>query len=164
MTVDRFARAKFLTRQRFSLVSIIAVLAAMVSTVLIGPSAAMASDRQAPDRLSAPKAAVAAAPATAQRGPATSAAVRVRAAECGGPLAFGQIVACPSITGDEQHVYTVTTRRNADTLFTQRSDGSGDSITAAITAPNGDFVCGFGGFAGTCQLGAAGTYTITVRL
>ena len=84
--------------------------------------------------------------------------------ECGGALAFGEIAICPSITGDREDVFTVTTTKNNDKLFTMLTRGSGDFPGATVTAPNGSSVCFISVDAGTCQLGAARTYTITVSL
>ncbi|GAA2355091.1 hypothetical protein Cme02nite_69040 [Catellatospora methionotrophica] len=83
---------------------------------------------------------------------------------CGGPLALGQIVVCPSISGDEKHVYTVTVTKKSDTLYTTRTRGSGTWLEGTIAAPNGDLICALYTDSGTCQLGRAGTYTITVQV
>lgn len=85
-------------------------------------------------------------------------------AECGGALAFGQIAACASTTGDRRDTYTITTTLNNDKLFTMLTANSGASVSAEVTAPDGAHVCYFHGRAGNCQLGAAQVYTIAVEL
>jgi hypothetical protein len=84
---------------------------------------------------------------------------------CGGVLAFGQIAACSSITGTEQHVYTVTSTVASDILATQFTRGSEfTSFSVGVTGPDGAGACSIFPMTGTCQLGAAGTYTVTVSL
>ncbi|GAA4706283.1 hypothetical protein [Phytohabitans rumicis] len=87
-----------------------------------------------------------------------------QADDCGGALPFGQIVTCSAITDDQQHVFTVTTRRDSDTLYARLIDGSGDPLSAPLTGPDGEIVCRADDYASACQVGAAGTYTITVSL
>jgi hypothetical protein len=87
------------------------------------------------------------------------------AAACGGTLTFGQIVSCPSIGVDEEHRYTITTTRPSDILFGRLASGSGLPPNGRVTAPNGDYVCFVDSIVSSgCQLGAAGTYTLTVSL
>jgi hypothetical protein len=88
-----------------------------------------------------------------------------QADDCGGPLSFGEIVACSSITDKQQHAFTVTTHEDADVLYAKLHHTSGDGIVGTVTAPDGEGVCGFGpSYVESCQLGTAGTYTITVSL
>ncbi len=100
------------------------------------------------------------APAVAPAAPARPAAPT----GCGGPLAFGKIVACPSITGDRRDAYTVTTTKDNDKLFTMLTRGSGDWSGGEVTGSDGAHVCFITVDAGTCQLKAAGRYTVTVSL
>lgn len=93
-------------------------------------------------------------------GPAPAQAAADRTA-CEGPLAFGEVVACPSISGDEPDVFTVTTTRADDTLRTMLTYG-GESVSAEVTRANGDHVCFFWVYPSTCQLGPKGTYTISM--
>lgn len=114
--------------------------------------------------LAAPPAALAAQPgpatADAEASPAsTGAAVQA----CGGALAFGRVVTCPSIAEEEEQVFTVTTRSDSDTLFITRTRGSGGYVNASVTAPDGAYLCSVSDTT-ECQLGAAGTYSITVSL
>lgn len=88
-----------------------------------------------------------------------------QADDCGGPLSFGEIVACSSITDEQQHAFTVTTQEDADVLYAKLRHTSGDGIGGTVTAPDGERVCGLiPAYVDTCQLGTAGTYTITVAL
>lgn len=87
---------------------------------------------------------------------------------CGGTLTFGVIYSCPSITGDRQDVFTVTTTTDDDTLYgtfieTQNNDVD-DYAGAMVYDADGNYLCYYAFYPGTCQLGAAGTYTVIVAL
>ncbi|MCP2327527.1 hypothetical protein HDA40_006034 [Hamadaea flava] len=51
-----------------------------------------------------------------------------------------------------------------DTLYTLLGRSSGDGVSASIADSHGTVVCGVSTDAGSCQLGAAGLYTLTVWL
>ncbi len=86
------------------------------------------------------------------------------AAACGGELAFGEIAVCPSITGERRDVFTITTTKRNDRLFTMLTRGSGDFAGATVTGSGDAPICFLTVDAGTCDLRAARTYTITVSL
>lgn len=156
----------------------LAVLAtglAVAASVLIGPGGAYA----APTPSAPPQPSAAPAPSPSPIGstapstppspsgspsaqPTASPTVAPAASCGGGALAFGQIVHCPAINGADKHVYTFTTTRKSDTVYTVLTRGSGDLIVGGISGPGG-IGCGIS-YAGSCQLGRAGTYTITVEL
>ncbi|GIJ43416.1 hypothetical protein Val02_03020 [Virgisporangium aliadipatigenens] len=78
---------------------------------------------------------------------------------CGGPVAFGRVLLCPTISGTEQHLYTITTTRDDDTLdfafigeFGLRAELRGANGTCDPLDTD------------TCRTGAAGVYTLTVSL
>ncbi|MER7891976.1 hypothetical protein ABTX15_19360 [Micromonospora sp. NPDC094482] len=84
---------------------------------------------------------------------------------CGGKLAFGKVETCRSIVDRQEHKWTVTSTADQDVLVTQLGRGSGEfSVGASVTDAAGQHVCRFSNDSGSCQLGAAGTYTITVTL
>jgi hypothetical protein len=83
------------------------------------------------------------------------------AADCAGALAFGEIAACPQITGGETHVYTITTTKPNDKLFLKLA---GQNASAQLLQPNGTSICHFGSYVATCATGPARTYTIEVTL
>jgi hypothetical protein len=90
-------------------------------------------------------------------------------AGCGGvAMKFGKIYSCPSLTGDRQDIFTVTTTVDGDTLygtFDQDSNGADlDYASAAVYDADGNYLCYFADYPGTCELGAAGTYTVKVEL
>lgn len=89
-------------------------------------------------------------------------------AGCGGVMKFGKVYSCASLSGDRQDTFTVTTTVDDDTLygtFTQDSNGENlDYAAAAIYDADGNYLCYFADYPGTCQLGAAGTYAVTVSL
>lgn len=172
-------------RRRFSPLAIIAVLATMASTVLIGPGvataagpvpgpsgtvpAATASRSASPKTSEAPAPAKAPSPATsigASGSPTKSAASDNSFASggCSGKLGFGKIKACPSILDEEENAWTVTSTVDSDTLLAKLTQVSGDGIGGRVTDRNGDYVCYLGPYPNQCQLGAAGTYTVTVSL
>jgi hypothetical protein len=153
MTVGRSAWSRLSTRRGRLLAVILAAVAA--STFASVPAVA------AP-RPQAPAAVEVAAPPSAKPAVVTQPAVRVDM--CGGALPFGQIAVCSSITGTEQHVYTLTVTQASDILATQLTRGSGELPASMITGPDGGVACRPVGQASTCELGAAGTYTITVFL
>jgi hypothetical protein len=99
---------------------------------------------------------------------AAKATAAAGAAGCGGVMRFGKIYSCPSITGDRQDTFTVTTTADGDTLygtFTQDSNGENlDYASAAVYDADGNYLCYFANYPGTCQLGAAGTYRAVVSL
>lgn len=194
MRVTRPVCSNLRSRQGFSLLALIAAAATLVSVILVGPGVAMASALPVPDQTPATQTATAdpsgspsssessspltspapsespsasgtpAKSAGSSRSTGSSESPSGRSSGCGGKLAFGEIVVCPSISGDEQHVYTVTSTVDSDTLITQLTRGSGDYLSGWVTTSDGEFVCPLTLDAGTCQLGAAGTYTITVSL
>ncbi|GIF66324.1 hypothetical protein Ais01nite_43590 [Asanoa ishikariensis] len=103
-------------------------------------------------------------PSTASATPsATSAPARATFADCGVLLTFGKIVECPSVEAGETHVYAVTTTRRDDTLVVTSAYVSGEYVSGEITNSTGHRACSFSSGGTTkCQLGAAGTYTITI--
>ncbi|MEV4754098.1 hypothetical protein AB0J86_03145 [Micromonospora sp. NPDC049559] len=107
-----------------------------------------------------------AAPSPAAKAPVSASKVAPEGAqaECGGPLTFGQSVTCPSISGAERHVYTVTSTTDSDKLYSRQTAGSGASITVELTDSDGERVCFLYNGTDGCQLGVAGAYTATVRL
>jgi hypothetical protein len=84
--------------------------------------------------------------------------------KCGGRLSFGEIAACSSIADEQQHVFTITTRQDADTIYPRLTTPDGDSVSAGISGPDGVHVCAAHTYATPCRLGAAGKYTITVSM
>jgi hypothetical protein len=96
------------------------------------------------------------------------AAVAAAPAGCGGAMKFGEVYRCSSISGDRQDTFTVTTTAGNDVLygtFTQVSNGADtDYAGAMVFDADGNYLCYFANYPGTCQLGAAGTYTVTVSL
>ncbi|HEU5107544.1 MAG TPA: hypothetical protein VFT95_03125 [Micromonosporaceae bacterium] len=97
-------------------------------------------------------------------GSASAAPAEAAADRCSGPLNFGRTVTCASIRAGDQHVYTVTTTEDSDRLFTQLTRGSGAFARGRVTAADGSDVCFVNVDAGACDLGPAGTYTITVSV
>ncbi len=83
---------------------------------------------------------------------------------CGGTLAFGQIVSCPSISGDREDVYFFATTKANDVAYTMLTRGSGGSLQARIYGPTGQQVCVILTDADDCQLAGAGTYKAVVFL
>ncbi|MGC4747884.1 hypothetical protein ACLQ28_19835 [Micromonospora sp. DT201] len=98
----------------------------------------------------------------ATKTPSTTGAAKV--AGCGGKLTFGTVVTCPSIVDEQKNVWKVTTKADSDTLITQLSRGTGLSVSARVTDGAGTEFCYFGSDTGSCELGPAGTYTVTVTL
>ncbi|MEU4773802.1 hypothetical protein [Micromonospora sp. NPDC023644] len=83
---------------------------------------------------------------------------------CGGELTFGEVESCPAIVDEQENVWTVRSTVDWDILIGRLSQVSGDGVGARVTDPNGTYVCYLSSYAGDCQLGAAGTYTITASL
>ncbi|KWV31594.1 hypothetical protein [Micromonospora rifamycinica] len=83
---------------------------------------------------------------------------------CGGVLPLGTVVTCAAIVDTQQHRWTVTTPADQDILVTQLTRGSGDHAQGWVTDSAGAHVCWFGVDSDSCQLGPAGTYTVTVKL
>ncbi|TDC33578.1 hypothetical protein [Micromonospora sp. KC213] len=83
---------------------------------------------------------------------------------CAGPLRFGEVKSCPSIRAAQEHVWTVTSAVDQDTLLARLDRVSGDSVGARVTDSAGDTVCFLGPYLDECRLGAAGTYLVTVSL
>ena len=83
---------------------------------------------------------------------------------CGGTLAFGQIVSCPSISGDREDVYFFATTKANDVAYTMLTRGSGGGLQARIYRPTGQQVCIILTDADDCQLAGAGTYKAVVFL
>ncbi|MDG4790298.1 hypothetical protein O7626_30995 [Micromonospora sp. WMMD1102] len=129
--------------------------AAQATTPTPGAAASPTASAAAPSPVAATPTPVAVTPAKA--------APKAGAEPCGGSLPFGQIVTCPSISGDERHLYTVTTQRNGDVLYATFHEGDGEPVHAAVTAPDGTHAC-YLWSSSQCQLGAVGTYTITVTV
>jgi hypothetical protein len=102
--------------------------------------------------------------ATTAGPPSAAMAATAAVAECGGTLAFGEIAVCPSITDDRRDTFTVTTTKPDDKLYTMLGRSSGDSVQVTVNGPDGAQVCFIRTDADSCQLGAAGKYTITVSL
>jgi hypothetical protein len=172
MTVVRAVRWRRSGGRSRVLVAALAALTA-ASTLASAPSAAATRERvtshpQAPvgtAHAGSSQQAVAADAATPMRAaPAVVTQLTTRVDMCGGALPFGQVAVCSAISGTEQHVYTVSSTVDSDILATQLTRGSGQLPSASITGPDGMRVCGIFLQTGTCQLGAAGTYTITVSL
>ncbi|MEV4491764.1 hypothetical protein AB0K04_16810 [Micromonospora coxensis] len=86
---------------------------------------------------------------------------------CGGALALGTVRTCASIVDQQEHRWTVTTTADRDVLLTQLGRSSGldmYSVGGRLTDAAGQEICRIGIDAGSCRLGPAGTYTITVKL
>jgi hypothetical protein len=156
MNIDRFART---LRPRLFL-----TLALVVSSLAVLPTAA--SSANSPAEAATNPAEAATNPAEAVNSQAEAATNPAEAAnvesDCGGRLHFGEFFACPSISGEERHVYTVVTRRDADQLFIQLQ-ASGDFISAQLTGPDEVF-CAVVPRMNVCEVGAAGRYRIVVEL
>ncbi|MER7166364.1 hypothetical protein ABT336_09905 [Micromonospora sp. NPDC000207] len=103
-------------------------------------------------------------PATAAPEPAAPEPAAAAAVSCGGPLTFGAVEECPAIVGGQEHVFTVTTTVDHDTLVTKLTRGDGTFARGYVTDSADESVCSINIDAGECQLGPAGTYTVTVRL
>lgn len=97
------------------------------------------------------------APSTASAAPSAAAQTA-----CHGTLTFGRIVTCPSIVDAARQVYHFTSTVDHDLLRTDLSQGTGVGVGGVVTTPDGTFVCPVFNNPNTCQLAAAGTYTLTV--
>jgi hypothetical protein len=90
------------------------------------------------------------------------------AAGCGGVVTFGKIETCSTLAGKRQDVFTVTTTVDNDVLYgtlTQTDNGdTGDTASATVWDADSNYLCYFVFYPGTCELGAAGTYTVRVSL
>jgi hypothetical protein len=87
--------------------------------------------------------------------------------KCGGRLTFGDVANCTSITGTHPDVFTVVTTVDGDSLFTMLRDSAGSGggfVSGGITNSAGVLVCSVPARASRCRLGAAGRYTVTLRL
>ncbi|WP_143133967.1 hypothetical protein [Actinoplanes philippinensis] len=87
---------------------------------------------------------------------------------CGGVARFGKIYHCSSLSGSRQDTFTVTTSVSGDVLYgtvteTANNDVT-DSVSAMVYDAEGNYLCYYGTYPGSCELGAAGTYTIVVAL
>lgn len=100
--------------------------------------------------------------------PRSGAAVTTAADGCGGVAALGKIYSCASLSGDRQDVFTVTTTVDDDILLgtlTQTSNNDEtDSAGASVYDADGNYLCYYASYPGSCRLGAAGTYTVAVTL
>ncbi|MEV4283682.1 hypothetical protein [Actinoplanes xinjiangensis] len=81
---------------------------------------------------------------------------------------FGEIYSCSSLSGSRQDVFTVTTTVDGDVLYgtvteTANNDET-DSVGAMLYDAEGNYICYYGSYPGSCELGAAGTYTVVVAL
>lgn len=161
MGVNYFLGAKTLTRQHLSATALVMVLAAAVSTFLVSPSTALAANHPAPVQRSTLRATTT--DSSADTATLSGGLPRAQAIACGGVLIFGEVVVCPSITEGEEHVFAVTTTKDSDRLFITRTRGSGGFVSAGLLGPDGTFLCAVVD-ATECQLGAAGTYTVTLSL
>ncbi|GIE95828.1 hypothetical protein [Paractinoplanes rishiriensis] len=89
-------------------------------------------------------------------------------AGCGGVMKLLEVYSCSSLSGSRQDTFTVVTTVDDDVLhgtFTQVSNGENlDYAGAQVYDADGNYLCYFGTYPGTCQLGAAGTYTVLVAL
>ncbi|MGC5018386.1 hypothetical protein [Micromonospora sp. DT47] len=176
-------------RKGLSHLAMVAALTATAASVLIGPAPATAAPSPsatptttaAPSETAAsPSATPTAAPTPTPTAPALAKASTADAPSkptktdddgkstsgtrgCGGKLVFGKIESC-SISGEEQHAWTVTSTVDQDTLYARLKGVSGEGVSAQLTDRNGDYVCYLGPYLNECQLGTAGTYTITVSL
>lgn len=166
----------------FGLAALSAAVVATVLSGLAGPAAAAPATMAAPANVAAaanvPAALVQAAPAVArpddEPAPAASSETDPQAAEaaaatpptskCRGAIALGRVYSCDSLTGTAHHRYTFTTTADEDTVYAVVTRGSGDIPSAALTNADGNYLCNVGGYATSCTLGAAGTYTIDVYL
>ncbi|WBB65949.1 hypothetical protein [Micromonospora sp. WMMD812] len=168
--------------------AIIAALATAMSSVLAGPALAAptasptaaaspsqtapaATDTSAPPTFTArpaptatPNRSDSTTSGSATSAPSPQRTPTAQSAGCGGKLTFGVIVTCPSIVDEQENVWKITTRADSDTLLTQLTRGTGTSVQARVFDGSGEFVCHVLTDAGSCQLGAAGTYTIRVKL
>ncbi len=87
------------------------------------------------------------------------------ATDCGGPLDFGTVYSCASITDGGSDTYTLTTTSDDDLLTVQLTESDQISVTGELTAPDGSVAqCMITGWTGaaSCATGAAGTYTLRV--
>lgn len=172
--------------------ALVAAVVAAMSGALIGPGAATAAPSPGPSQsttaTASPSASPTASPSPAPTVPSaekssgstlstdtapTKSTATTRSTDstrttgsggCGGKLALGKVESCGSITGEEEHLWTVTTTVDSDTLLARLKGVSGDGVGARVTDRNGDAVCYLGFYLSECQLGAAGTYTVTVAL
>ena len=82
---------------------------------------------------------------------------------CGGPLAFGAVVACPEVAGGATDVYTVTTTVDGERLAGRVSGGT-RAVSARLTQSDGTTICTFYQFAlqPDCVVPKAGTHQLTV--
>lgn len=101
------------------------------------------------------------APGRATAGPTT---VVSPSATCGGQLPLGKVKNCASITGATQQIWTITSTVDQDTLYIRLREVSGDGVGAQVKDPDGAPVCYAGSYLTECELGVAGTYTLTVTL
>jgi hypothetical protein len=146
---------------RQALVTGLTLVTAVASVALIAPSAASAgaaTGSPGTSTLSTTNIPV----GNRHTAPAVTGTESATQATCGGRLAFGRIVTCPSITGTKQDTYRFTTARDNDHLFTDLTQGTGAGISARITTADGTFVCPVFPNANTCPVGVAGTYMLTV--
>ncbi|MGW1059504.1 hypothetical protein [Micromonospora rubida] len=168
----------------FPPLALVAAAAMVVSTVLVGPSAALAADPSpgpatAPSGPAAPSASAAPAPSAPASGAATGATRKQRptqtaavpptpkklpgrVARCSGKLTFGAVRTCPSIVGGAENVWTVTTTVASDTLYIRLNKVSGTGVGARVTNGIGEVLCYVGSYLNECRLGPAGTYTLRV--
>lgn len=105
-------------------------------------------------------------PATPTPGRATAGPTTVvsPAATCGGQLPLGTVKNCASITGATQQTWTIASTADQDTLYVRLREVSGDGVGAQVKGPDGASLCYVGPYLTECKLGAAGTYTVTVKL
>lgn len=80
---------------------------------------------------------------------------------CGGTLTFGAVEKCGLIIGEAKDVWTFTTTADSDTAYA-RFNGSTVYLNARVTDAAGTTLCHLGSYLNACQLGPAGTYTVTV--
>ncbi|WP_141719444.1 hypothetical protein [Micromonospora peucetia] len=71
---------------------------------------------------------------------------------------------CPSVSDEEENVWSVVSKLDSDVLIGRLTQVSGENVSAQVHGPDGAYVCYLSTYASECQLGAAGTYTITASL
>ncbi|GAB3528087.1 hypothetical protein GCM10027575_66780 [Phytohabitans suffuscus] len=87
-----------------------------------------------------------------------------QADKCGGALSIGEIAVCSAIADDQEHVFRLNIRRDADTIYPRLIQSSGNPVSGLIAGPDGEYICGASLYALPCRLGAAGRYTVTVSM
>ncbi|MEU5789098.1 hypothetical protein ABZ754_15380 [Micromonospora purpureochromogenes] len=104
---------------------------------------------------------------TRTRSAAITPAQRSPRSFCGGALAFGTVNNCGLIIGQAEDAWTFTTTADSDVLYLQVVELSGVSLTVRVNHRDGWKACeisAYHEYLDQCRLGAAGVYTLTVRI